>query len=219
MVPVHDGERWLGEALESIAAQTYPDVETVVVDDGSTDGSAAVIARFPGVLALSQPASGAGLARNAGIAAATGELIAFCDQDDVLDARKLEVQAAHLADHPEADLVLARQRPLLEPGATLPDWARPDRTFGDAGGVLPLSALVRRTAFDRVGVFDPTLPGAEDADWLYRARRAGLGIAVLDEILMTRRIHADNLSHDEALVRESLFQSIRKLTAGRGEAD
>src|SRR5436305_1029668 len=84
IIPVYNGERYLGEAIESVLAQSYHWLEIILVDDGSTDGSATVAKQFsPAVQVVRQPNLGAGAARNRGIALAQGEFLAFLDADDL----------------------------------------------------------------------------------------------------------------------------------------
>src|SRR6266571_2615420 len=93
---VHNGERSLGAALESLFRQDYTPYESVVVDDGSDDGTPHVLARFPGVIYLRQENQGPAAARNKGLAAARGQYVAFLDADDVLPPTKLSTQVAYL---------------------------------------------------------------------------------------------------------------------------
>ena len=214
IVPVHNGADFLEEALTAIAAQTHPDVEIVVIDDGSTDASVALASRFlesfpRGVLVPRATTAGVATARNDGIRRASSALLAFCDQDDVWLPVKLERQLAHLDAHPGDAVVMVRQEPFLDGLDEYPAWLLPDRVFGDLGGVLPCTALVRREAFDVVGEFDVTKSGADDFDWVVRARHAGVGVAVCPEVLMRRRLHRGNGSHDAARMRASMFQILR----------
>src|SRR6476469_5199531 len=122
VIPAFDAERFLGEAIESVLAQTYAPVETIVVDDGSSDGTVAVASAYAEVTVVEQPNGGPAAARNRGFAASRGELIAFHDSDDAMTPDKLEVQAGLLIDRPEVGCVLAEQELLIEPGAELPFW-------------------------------------------------------------------------------------------------
>jgi glycosyltransferase involved in cell wall biosynthesis len=214
VVPVHNGERFLAAALDSIAAQTHPAVETIVVDDGSIDESRSIVRGRSGVRLLTQEHQGVAAARNRGVQASRGDFLAFLDQDDIWYPEKLEVQRIHLHDHPEVDVVLGRQEPLLEPGVDTPYFLAPDQVYGDLGGVLPPTGLFRREAFDRVGLFDEDVPGEDDFDWLARAREAGLGIAVLDRIVMQRRIHDANQSRSVDL-RQAALDVITRIVARR----
>ena len=83
VIPCFNNERYVGAAIESVLSQTFPPAEAIVIDDGSTDSSAAVVGRFPSVTLLCQENAGAGAARNAGIARAVGEFIALLDADDL----------------------------------------------------------------------------------------------------------------------------------------
>ena len=119
IVPIHNGERFLGEALDSIAAQDYDAIEVIVVDDGSTDGGPALAAARD-VQLLHQEQRGAGAARNAGIAVARGEILAFLAQDDLWLPSKLRLQVEILTAIRKASA--SRSSYFLEPGATVPAW-------------------------------------------------------------------------------------------------
>jgi glycosyltransferase involved in cell wall biosynthesis len=209
VVPVYDGERYLAECLDSLVVQDHPEVEIIVVDDGSTDGSAALAESYTGVRVLRRPHEGLGSTRNAGIAAATGELIGFCDADDWWKANKASVQVAHLAAHPELDIVLCRQDTHFQPGVTQPDWLIPDQRYGDLDGVSATSGLFRRAVFDRLQ-YRTDMPTGTDFNLLVQARAAGFGIAVLDESLRVRRIHGESMSDREGPAFDDMFRSVRE---------
>ena len=108
ILPVYNGAAHLRDALESVLAQQYAPIEIVAVDDGSTDESPAILAACGSrVRVIRQPNGGPAAARNAGIHAARGELIAFLDQDDRWHPRKLARQVAHLQANPQLDVVVA----------------------------------------------------------------------------------------------------------------
>jgi glycosyltransferase involved in cell wall biosynthesis len=209
VVPVYNGERFLAEAIESSLAQDYRPIEVIVVDDGSNDRTGEIARSFEGVRYLFQNNQGLAAARNAGIAAARGEFIALLDADDLMLPNKLVAQAQYLSDHPKVGCVLCRQKILLEPGTPEPAWLKPDRVFGDPGGVPPGSALIRRSAIERGGGFDPAYRLAVGIEWLGRLRDAGVAIAVIPEALMLRRIHAANLTHQNRKLREELLQGLK----------
>lgn len=209
IVPVYNGARYLGEALESIFAQDYRPIEVIVVDDGSEDDTARIARSFASMRYLWQPNQGPAAARNAGIAIASGEFIAFLDHDDLMAPEKLSLQVGYLLDHPEIGCVLTRQAIFLEPGTASPPWLSRDAIFGDLGGVQPLSALVRRSVFERVGRLDPTYRVAEGIEWLARVREAGVKIEVLPEVLVRRRVHGSNLSHQHKAMQAALLRAMK----------
>src|SRR5690242_16374722 len=113
IVASHNGERFLEQALESLFAQDFDAYEAIFVDDGSTDRTGEIARSFP-VHYLSQENQGLPAARNAGLALAQGELIAFLDDDDVLPQTKLRIQATYLCEHPQTGCVLGRQEWIVE---------------------------------------------------------------------------------------------------------
>jgi glycosyltransferase involved in cell wall biosynthesis len=209
VVPVHDGERFVGEAIESVLAQTYAPIEVIVVDDGSTDGTADIIARYPSVRSLAQDNAGPSAARNAGIAVATGAYVTFCDSDDRFRPTKVAAQVAHLEAHPGTGCVLVGHATFYEPGVAPAAWER------DEGGTQPQSVLARREVLDAVGGFDPTFRFAEGIEWLGRVRAAGITIDVLDEVHVDRRIHGDNLSYSRDDMQSHLLLAMRRRIAAQ----
>ena len=210
VVPVWNGAQFLAECLESLVAQDHAEIEIVVVDDGSTDESAEIAEGFAGVRVLRRPHEGLGATRNAGIEAATGGLIAFCDADDTWKPSKARVQAAYLAAHPECDVVLCRQDTVLEPGVTAPPWLLPDQVRGDLDGVSPTSGLFRREVLERIGGFTTTMEMGTDFNLLVRTRAAGFAIALIEEPLRTRRIHGDNMTTRHGGAKADMFETVRQ---------
>ena len=208
VIPVFNGARFLAEAIDSVLAQTYPNVEIVVVDDGSTDRTPEIIASYQEVRGLRQERAGQAAARNHGVAAATGEYVAFLDADDLMVPERLERQVAYLSLRPQCACVLGRQRIAVEPGVEPPEWVGRAGVGVDGGAselVQPMSALVRREALDRIGPFDSSFRYAEDVDWLFRAQDGDVGVGILDDVVVVRRIHGANLTYDvESCQREAL---------------
>jgi glycosyltransferase involved in cell wall biosynthesis len=219
VIPAYNAERFLGEAIESVLAQTYSPVELIVVDDGSTDRTAEVAAAYGEATVISQENSGPSAARNRGAAAAGGEFLAFHDSDDTMTPDKLAVQAGHLLDNPGVGCVLAEQELLVEPGAELPFWAEgtkvptvmPPRPpeLADEPMVHPMTMVVRRATFEQVGGFDQSMRAAEDFDWMLRASEQEVEIARLSEVLLRRRVHAASLTQDAAAGRAGLFRAFK----------
>ena len=196
VVPTRDSGRFLNETLESVAAQTLADYEILVVDAGSTDDTLQIAGRHAKVRVISQHSTGLSGAWNEGIAAARGELIAFLDSDDRWHPRKLELQAAYLAEHPDVELVATRMRFFLSPGEVMPPaFRRPGLLDTDHASLFPGNILVRTRLFGVVGVFDSSLAIAGDMDWFARIQDQRIATHVLPDTLYFKRLHGGNLSH------------------------
>lgn len=211
VIPVYNGERYLGDAIESVLAQTYRPVQLLVVDDGSTDKSADVAKSYAEVLYIHQTNQGHGVAKNVGAAAANGEFLAFLDSDDLWAPDKLDLQVGHLQRNPDVGYVSCHMRNFLEPGQSVPPWLA-GVGLSDVPAYIPSALLVRRSVFDEVGGFDPSYRRANDVDWHLRAKDAGVRMGSVDRVLLRRRIHDANLSHDRTLdspACSELFRAIR----------
>ena len=212
IVPVFNGARFLAECLESLLAQDYPAVEIVVVDDGSSDGSADLAESYAGVgvRVLRRPHEGVHASRNAGIHASTGSLIGFCDADDTCKPEKARVQVEYLDAHPACDIVLCRQDTIFEAGVSTPAWLVPDQVRGDLDGVSPTSGLFRRHVLERLGGYRTDMRAGGDFNLLVRARTAGFAIDLIEQPLRTRRIHEDNLMNRLGPALDGMFETVRQ---------
>ena len=192
-MPVHNGGRFLGQALRSVDMQDYRSFEVIVVDDGSTDDSGEIVARHGGVRYIHQENKGVASARNAGIRASNAEVIVFMDSDDTWPVGRLRLTTRYFQEHPEIGYLLGKQMMFVEPGCEAPAWIRPEwlREPQDASNTGTLA--VRRAVFDRIGLFNEEV-GAEDTEWLVRASEAGVPMARLPDVVLHRRIHGRNLS-------------------------
>jgi len=191
IIPVWNGEAYLAAAIESVLGQSQPPLELIVVDDGSTDDTPDVIRSFAGrVGTVRQENAGHGAARNAGLQVAQGDFVAFLDADDLWHPGKLERQLAAFAEHPGLGLCFSWLRNFSgEP----PAW---DTETGDTvvPGYSSVTALVRRSVFDEVGMFDASLRHGGDRDLFMRAAEHGLDKLLLSDVLVLRRLHDTNRS-------------------------
>lgn len=190
VIAVFDGERFLAEAIASAKTQTHSPLEVIVVDDGSRDGSAELAAKL-GARVLRHPHRGVSAARNAGIAAARGDLIAFLDADDRWPVERLAVQVQRFIRRPELGFVIGRARLFLDPGSPRPEWFTDDLASGESV-LARLTLVARREVFERVGGFDESIDICEDFDWLARGRDAEIPYEVLDDVVLEYRVHGAN---------------------------
>ena len=197
VVPAYNGEQYLGATLESIFAQDYRPIEIVVVDDGSTDGTAGVARSYPGVRLIQQENQGPAGARNTGLANCCGELISFLDADDYWQPEKLRVQSDYLAAHPEMGCVIGRVHNFLEAGRELPGWISEAMMTKEGGGWNLGAGLIQRWVFDRIGPFNPKYLLSDDLEWVVRLTEAGISIGLVEETYLRRRIHSTNISKNQ----------------------
>lgn len=198
VIPFADHERHLDAAAWSVLEQTYAPVELILVDDGSTDRSAArARAYVPPARYVRRANGGAGAARNTGVLHATGSFLAFCDVDDVWRPAKLGRQMAAVRADPALDVVFTGVTEVRTPEEA--GSRRAPRE--NVPGALPSAMLVRRAAFERVGPFAEGLRIGEWAEWYTRMRAAGLREAWLPEVLVLRGLHARNQSALQAAAR------------------
>ena len=209
IIPVYNGARYLRAALESVFAQTYRPFEVIVVDDGSTDDSGAIAQGFPDVHYIREANQGVAAARNKGIEAARGEFFAFLDQDDLWTPEKLKLQIKYLLSNPDLGYTLTHQQFFLEPGATLPAWFRKELLSTVHTGWVLGTLVVRRTVFEQVGNFAEGYAAANDSDWFFRAKAAGVPMAVVPELLLLKRIHDSNESGRAKEVLSELLKVVK----------
>lgn len=210
IIPAHDAAPFLAEAIASVLAQSLPVAEVVVVDDGSSDGTAQIAAGFGEIVQLErQEKLGPAAARNRGIAMASGDVLAFLDADDIWLPGKLSVQIAALGS---ADMAFTRIEKFHADDC-------PQELRGNDGevqdGYLPSTFACHASVFASIGTFDAGLPGGEFVDWLARARAAKMREILLPEVLARRRIHASNMTRSAASKRAYLDVIRRNLARAR----
>ena len=211
ILPTYNRAHTLGRALASVFAQSRAADEVIVVDDGSTDGSPAVLARFPQVRLLRLPDNGgAARARNRGVAEARGDCIAFIDSDDEWLPGKLAAQVARW-ERVTGLALLGTGVTLHRTGGAVQRLSLPEQppahgwSFDDLHR-YPFSTstwLVDRQALLDAGGFDEQLPNCEDLDLLARLVMRGARIEMLPDALMTKHNQPDGLDADLARRRRS----------------
>lgn len=198
VIPAYNMARYVFAAVESVLIQDYPNVEAIVVNDGSTDDTENVLrhryASDPRVRVVSQENRGLSAARNAGISCSNGEYLSFLDADDVLLPGKISAQVAYLQAHPGVDLVYSdytRANEKLEPLPT-PAQGLPPLPFEELyvyrNWFAPMTPLVRSDLVTKTGGFDEGLRAAEDWDYWLRCARVGK-FGYLPQVVALYRTH------------------------------
>jgi glycosyltransferase involved in cell wall biosynthesis len=203
IMAAYNAAEHIGEALESVLAQDWHPLEVVVVDDGSTDDTAAIVRRYPDVVYVRQDNQGPSAARNAAAERSSGEFVANFDSDDLLPPTRIGAQARHLLAHPEVGAVFGRQEWL-----NAPEWMARDSVYGDVDGIPLSSVMFRRDVFFELGGYDTSFVHGEDMDLLVRMRERGIEYQVVPEIVLYRRYHPSSLTGGNA-PHEPLLRSLR----------
>ena len=217
IIPVYNGELYLQEALESILAQTYRPLEIIVVDDGSTDGTAALVAGYGDKLRyLFQPNAGTAAACNLGITAADGDFVAFLAADDLWHPEKLSRQISRFQVRPDLDLCVTHVQNFWIPELKEEsEQFRHHRIAQPLPGYVPQALLARRALFETVGTFNTSLRHADSTDWFLRANDHGAVVELLLDVLVYRRLHPSNLSRRMASASRQEYVELLKATLDR----
>ena len=215
IIPAYNAQNFIAQSLDSILAQTYPHVEVVVVNDGSTDNTSEIVKGYgQEVHYFSQEHKGVSFARNLGISRSSGQFLCFFDSDDVMVPDRVAVQIDFMGRHPDVGLAFSDYRNFTRKGhhpqshfETCPRLRQhlghrdefvtahacehlAEENFGIAG-----SFMVRRTMLDLVPGFETRLKACEDFHFYYLlARHTKVGI--INRLGMLRRFHEMNATHD-----------------------
>lgn len=193
IITVYNGKQFLNESIDSVLHQTYTPLELIVIDDGSTDGSAALIQQYGSQVRYRfQENQGISPARNAGVALAKGSYLAFHDADDLFTPERLALQMAAFDADPGLEAVFGHVQQFYTP--ELGNAFK--RRFGFHTEVmparLPTGMLIKKAAFTRVGPFIPYQVG-QSIDWYMRAQEKQLVTTMLKDVVFRRRLHKNNL--------------------------
>jgi glycosyltransferase involved in cell wall biosynthesis len=228
-MPVLNGERFIGEAIESIVAQTYPHYELIVIDDGSTDSTAERVAAFRGKLELQyvrhSERRGIAPSMNDGVRHATGDLIAFLDHDDAWFPEFLRTQVTHLEEHPEVGMVHSDFQTIDVDGNVMEESVAAARQRKRPSGwvfrelfldsfIVGNSVLIRKECFARLGMFDESLRWGDYHMWMRIARH--YRVDYVNKVLTKYRQHPTQSTRSTARVSrpdaDSVgLQSIQKI--------
>jgi glycosyltransferase involved in cell wall biosynthesis len=194
IIPVFNGDKYLGEAIKSVLSQTDFKLEVIVVDDGSTDDTAKVAKSFnSSVRYCYQINAGPGAARNQGIALALGDYFAFIDADDLWTEDKMNRQLIAFETDPYLDMAFGHIQQFYSPDLTQSEKDRINIPAETIPGHHAGTMLIKNKSFLRVGFFKEELRIGEFVDWYARAMELNLKSIMLPDVLMKRRIHRTNL--------------------------
>jgi len=216
IIPCYNYAHFLAEAIESALAQSYASFEVIVIDDGSTDETRAVVARFPQIRYFHQVNSGLPAARNTGLRESKGDYVVFLDADDKLLPAALEAGVSALEDDADAAFVWGYTQLISSDGWPLPTelflqyedrdcylWLLRRNYIWNPGAVM-----YRRAVFDAVGDFDTSLTSCEDYELYLRIARKHR-IACHGRLVVEYRMHGDNMSRNSARMLDTVLAVMR----------
>jgi glycosyltransferase involved in cell wall biosynthesis len=218
VIPCYNQARFLGEAIRSVLCQGYRDLEIVVVDDGSGDGTEEVASGYaevdPRVRLIRQENRGLAAARNRGLAEVGGEYVVFLDSDDRLVSGALEVGVRELEAHPGCAFVSGLCRKITADGSVVPGWEQfrvRDDPYLELLRSCPVyvpAVMYRRCVFDAVGGFDTSYRAAEDYDLYYRILER-FPVYCHDTLVAEIRRHDANMTRDRTLMLKYNMAALR----------
>jgi glycosyltransferase involved in cell wall biosynthesis len=193
IIPVYNCERYLAEAIESALGQSHRPVEVIVIDDGSTDGTAAVATGFGQAVRYSYQAHGGiGVALNHGVSLAVGDFVALLDADDIWETKKLERQLSVLEVQPGPALIFGHVQQFVSPELDISIACNLRCPPEIMPGLVPCTFFTTRDTFDRVGAFETHWRAGGFLDWYLRATDLGIPTVMLPDLVMRRRLHQTN---------------------------
>lgn len=231
IIPAYNQAQFVSQAIESVLAQTFTDYEIIVVNDGSTDNTAQVLAGYGDCLqVITQANAGLSAARNSGLKAAQGEFIAFLDADDLWYPHMLATTVAHLQQNPEIDLVCGAWDLIDESGQMFRPANKPSnlrarvradllRALATGNLFLVHALLIRKKCFACCGDFDTTLKAVEDWDLWTRMAIHGHKVDMIDAPVARYRRHRANMSLDVQRMEQASRQVLVKLFANEQLTD
>jgi glycosyltransferase involved in cell wall biosynthesis len=229
IIPLHNGERFIAQALDSVFAQTVPPTEVIVVDDGSTDAGPELVARYSAnqkLILLRQENAGQSSARNHGIKHSTGTVIALLDQDDIWYPDHLKHLSQPFCNdthdrlgwtYSDIDEIAAdnrlRVRAALSRSSGVHPKERLEECLRQDMFILPSASVISRAAFDEVGGFDEDLLGYEDDDLFVRLFVAGYRNVYIEKPLSQWRVYSSSSSYSPAMIKSRMLYARKLLRA------
>jgi hypothetical protein len=209
IIPVYNGENFIREAVENVLSQKYPALEIIIINDGSTDSTEAIINKLPAdIRYFTQDNSGPSAARNKGIRDASGEFITFLDADDLWPENNLNIMVDEMLRNPDMEVIrgYAQLMEINKASGCYDYIGNPKESFPHYIG----AAIYRKSAFEKVGLFDPMLRFGEDSDWFLRAGEMKLNIKRLEETSLHVRRHGGNMTEGRNMLELNVMKVFKK---------
>lgn len=217
ITPVYNGSEYLEDLIQSVLDQSYPNIEHIVIDDGSQDNGAtvAILRKHPHLRWWSRENKGQYATMNEGLSAAHGEIICFVSADDILLQDAVMIAVEHMAEHPLLDGVFGITNYIDEQGNNHPYWipfsTAPIHFYPYFAHISHCSLYVKKKSIQKYGLsFDPSLRFVGDYEWIIRIHKARLRIDVIHHELSKVRVHSNQASRKYRADSELEAQKVLK---------
>ena len=198
IIAVFNGADYINEAIRSVLHQSMPVDQLIVVDDGSTDQTNALVAAYGDQLIhIKKGHSGIADTLNHGLQHATGDFITFLDADDIWDLEKTQHQNTWLTENPRFDAVFCHVREFVSPELSVEQATRLQVRPDAMRGLNKSCMMIRKPFFDQVGMFSVSDNMGDFIEWFTRAKAMNIQYEVLEDVLTMRRVHLHNFTRTQ----------------------
>lgn len=218
IIPAYNAGSFLASSIQNVLRQYYFPKEIIIIDDGSSDNSEKIARSFKEVRYFYQENSGPAVARNLGIQMAKGNILAFNDADDLWSLDKLNVQYSEIEKDPSIEIVIgwiALFKGQDNKGNAIEILAPSQPIFAYSFG----SSLIKKSAFEKVGLLDVDFIFGEDVDWFLRAREKKISIKMIEDVVLFYRKHQTNMTNNSSLKDLYLVRALKKSLNRRRKND
>ncbi|MGH7886105.1 MAG: glycosyltransferase [Thermodesulfobacteriota bacterium] len=210
IIPVINCENYIEESINSVLYQNYKNIELIVIDGHSTDKTPKIAKSFKEVQFITQTNPGITEAFNLGIKLAGGDFIAFQSGDDIWIKKKLNTQIKFLLSNTDIECITAKFRYFIDKKKELPIGFKKNLINKDLSGPTLETFIARKSLFDRVGIFDVTYSSALDVEWFTRLNDMNIKMHTIQDVLLLKRIHNQNISLNEKNNQNQVLSALRK---------
>ncbi len=221
IIPAYNVASYISETLDSVIAQTFSDMEIIIVNDGSTDTTPNIIesyaARDPRIRIIHQENRGLAGARNTGLRSAVGDYLCIFDSDDIMMPDKIAVQVSYLDAHPACGLVYTDCYHFIDGTNRVRTVLEPDLSKENAYEILlhgnhlnPNVVMFRKSVYESLGGFDETLRSAEDWEYWLKFAHAGVNFGHVNQPLTRYRVRSNSLSGDGVVMYQTAIRVLEK---------
>ena len=210
VIPAYNASKNIEETLTSLFNQDYPNIEVIVVDDGSQDNTAVIAKKFD-IIYIHQENQGKPTAMNVGFSAAKGEYIASIDSDDLWSPEKISKQMDAFNTNAELEIVFCHVKQFLCPKVEASEhkFFIP-KNQEILSGHTTIAMLIKKKAYNRIGSFNEEYRFGDFIQWYGRAKDLNIKETVLNDVLVFRRIHKGNLGSDQMAAKLSYMKVIKE---------